>query len=84
MLRLKHDHVERDFRMGSAKVGVAITVMLLTIFIVGFLAVTFPVGSNTMQVLLYNVSGVVIFLGAANLWYSRYLKLQRAGNSSVV
>ena len=77
MLRLKHDHIERDFRMGSAKVGVVITVMLLTIFTIGFLAATFPTGSNIMQVLLYNVSGVVIFLGAANLWYSRYLKRQQ-------
>ncbi|ELT92242.1 hypothetical protein CAPTEDRAFT_211475 [Capitella teleta] len=77
MLRLKHDHIERDFRMGSAKVGVVITVMLLTIFTIGFLAATFPAGSNIMQVLLYNVSGVVIFLGGANLWYSRYLKRQQ-------
>ncbi len=80
MLRLNHDHIERDFRMGSAPVGIAITLMLLGIFITGFLAATFPVGSDLMQVLLYNVSGVVIFLGAANLWYSRYLK--RRGNTS--
>lgn len=71
-LRLKHDHLERDFRMGSAKVGIAITIMLLTIFTIGFFAATFPAGSNISQVLLYNVSGVVIFLGAANAWYSRY------------
>ena len=37
-----------------------------------FFAATFPTGSNISQVLLYNVSGVVIFLGAANAWYSRY------------
>ena len=76
MLRRNHDNITRDFRMGSANVGISITVMLLTIFTIGFLAATFPTGSNIVQVLLYNVSGVVVFLGAANLWYSRYLKKQ--------
>lgn len=78
MLRRNHDHIVRDFRMGSANVGIGITVMLLSLFIIGFLAATFPTGSDFLQVLLYNVSGVVIFLGAANLWYSFHLKKQRA------
>lgn len=76
MLRLKHDYIERDFRIGSANLGIVITIMLLTIFTIGFLAATFPAGSDITQVLLYNVSGVVIFLGAANLWYSRYRNRQ--------
>ena len=84
MLRRNHDNIARDFRMGSANVGIAITVMLLTIFTIGFLAATFPTGSNIVQVLLYNVSGVVVFLGAANLWYSRYLKKQSTITTSEI
>ena len=84
MLRRNHDNIARDFRMGSANVGIGITVMLLTLFTIGFLAATFPTGSNIVQVLLYNVSGVVVFLGAANLWYSRYLKKQSTITTSEI
>jgi len=83
MLRRNHDDIVRDFRMGSAKVGIGITVMLLCIFTVGFFAATFPAGSDIMQVLLYNVGGVVVFLGAANLWYSRYLKKQSSITNTI-
>ncbi len=74
MLRRNHEGMPRDFPMGSPTTGMAITLMLITLFIIGFLAATFPTGVDIVQILLYNVSGVAIFLGVANLWYSHYLK----------
>lgn len=82
VLRQKHDDTPREFRMGSRTTGMAITVMLLTIFTIGFLAATFPTGGDIVQILLYNVSGVVVFLGGANMWYSRYLKKTQAQGSA--
>ena len=74
VMRMNHDDLPRDFRMGSRTTGMGITMMLLTIFTIGFLAATFPTGGDIVQILLYNVSGVIVFLGSANLWYNRYLK----------
>ncbi|MFK0573551.1 amino acid permease [Endozoicomonas sp.] len=85
VLRLKYDDTPREFRMGSRTVGMGITAMLLIIFTIGFLAATFPTGGDIVQILLYNVSGVVVFLGAANMWYSRYIKrTQEQGTAQTV
>ena len=81
MMRMNHDALPRDFRMGSRTTGMAITMMLITIFTIGFLAATFPTGGDITQILLYNVSGVVVFLGSANLWYNRYLKRTRSAGA---
>ncbi|RJX69353.1 amino acid permease [Vibrio sinensis] len=73
-LRLKLDHLERDFKMGSRKVGIAAVSVLIAIFSVGFLASTFPTGADIMTILFYNVGGIVIFLGFAWWKYSQYEK----------
>lgn len=72
MLRWKFDHLERDFKMGSRQTGIAIVSMLLIIFTIGFIASTFPTGGNIAMILLYNVGGIVIFLGFAWWKYSKY------------
>ncbi|MHA7585503.1 amino acid permease [Vibrio harveyi] len=73
-LRLKLDHLERDFKMGSRITGIAAVSVLIVIFTVGFLASTFPTGADIMTIIFYNVGGIVIFLGFAWWKYSQYEK----------
>ncbi|HDM8175017.1 TPA: amino acid permease [Vibrio harveyi] len=73
-LRLKLDHLERDFKMGSRMTGIAAVSVLIVIFTVGFLASTFPTGADIMTIVFYNVGGIVIFLGFAWWKYSQYEK----------
>ncbi|MCW8327713.1 amino acid permease [Photobacterium sp. SDRW27] len=73
-LRLKLDHLPRDFKMGSRFAGIAIVSVLIGIFTIGFLASTFPTGADIMTIVFYNVGGIVIFLGYAWWKYSQYEK----------
>ncbi|GAL03914.1 hypothetical protein JCM19237_2065 [Photobacterium aphoticum] len=73
-LRLKLDHLERDFKMGSRTTGIVAVSILIAIFSVGFLASTFPTGADIMTIIFYNVGGIVIFLGFAWWKYSQYEK----------
>ncbi len=74
LLRLKLDHLPRDFRMGSRPVGIAAVSILIGIFTVGFFASTFPTGADIMTIIFYNVGGIVIFLGYAWWKYGQYEK----------
>jgi amino acid transporter len=71
-LRIKLDHLERDFRMGSRFTGIAVVSILIGIFTVGFFASTFPTGGDIMTIIFYNVGGIVIFLGYAWWKYNKY------------
>ncbi|WP_305418413.1 amino acid permease [Photobacterium leiognathi] len=73
-LRLKLDHLERDFKFGSRMTGITMVSVLIAIFTVGFLASTFPTGADIMTIIFYNVGGIVIFLGYAWWKYSKYEK----------
>ncbi|ELK5317050.1 amino acid permease [Vibrio vulnificus] len=73
-LRLKLDHLERDFKMGSRMTGIVVVSILIGIFTVGFLASTFPTGADIMTIIFYNVGGIVIFLGFAWWKYNQYEK----------
>lgn len=73
-LRLKKDDLERDFRMGSRNFGLAVTAFELVIFGVAFLAAIFPEGQDLLVTLLYNVLGIVVFMGLALWKYNRYEK----------
>ncbi len=73
-LRLKLDHLKRDFKMGSRMTGIVTVSILIGIFTVGFLASTFPTGADIMTIIFYNVGGIVIFLGFAWWKYSQYEK----------
>ena len=74
VLRLRHDGAEREFRMGSRTTGLAITVFLLAVFSFVFIAGTTPVDQALWLTLVYNVGGVVVFLGLALAWYQRYIR----------
>ncbi len=71
-LRLKLDHLPREFKMGSRTTGIAVVSVLIVLFSVGFLASTFPTGADIMTIVFYNVGGIVIFLGFAWWKYNRY------------
>lgn len=73
-LRLNKDHLERDFRVGSRKFGLALTAFLLCIFSFAFVAAIFPAGQNIALTLVYNVGGVAIFMGWALWKYNSYEK----------
>jgi len=68
VLRLRYDGAEREFRMGSRTTGLVIAVFLLAVFGFVFIAGTTPVDQALWLTLVYNVGGVVIFLGLATLF----------------
>ena len=74
VLRLRYDNAEREFRMGSRTTGLVIAVFLLAVFGFVFIAGTTPVDQALWLTLVYNVGGVVVFLGLALAWYQRYIK----------
>lgn len=78
VLRVKYDNAPRSFRMGHRTFGVVISVFLLCVFAFVFVAGTFPLGQELWLTLVYNVGGVVVFIGAALLWYQRYINRLRA------
>jgi amino acid transporter len=89
-LRMKKDNMERSFRMGGRTFGIATGFVILIIFFLSFLVSTFPEpsvimeyintgkvageGANPIFVLLYNVLGIVVFMGFAWICYRRYEK----------
>lgn len=83
VLRHRFDAAEREFRMGSRRFGLGIASLLLLIFAFVFVAGTTPVGQPLWLTLTYNVGGVVVFLGAAILWYQRYINRVRATDPEV-
>ena len=78
VLRKKFDHVAREFRMGSKALGLGVATFLLVVFAFVFIAGTIPLEQEIWLTLVYNVGGVVVFLGLAILWYERYIKRLKA------
>ncbi|AGH80903.1 oxidoreductase [Psychromonas sp. CNPT3] len=80
-LRVKLDHLPREFRMGSRRVGISTVSILIVIFTIGFFASTFPTGADILTIIFYNVGGIVIFLGYAWWKYNQYEKSQKGDES---
>ncbi|SCH82237.1 Inner membrane transporter ygjI [uncultured Clostridium sp.] len=89
VLRAKKDNLERSFKVGSRGLGIGIGVLLLILFTFVFIISsvpspadltayfngTLPEGqTNPLFVLLYNVLGLVIFLGFAQICWMKYEK----------
>lgn len=89
VLRAKKDHLERSFKVGSRSFGIGIGVLLLALFIFVFIISSIPSPdsfkayfngtleageTNPVFVLLYNVIGLVVFLGFAEICWRRYEK----------
>lgn len=93
VFRAKKEHLPRSFKVGKQKTGIVMGIMLLTFFLFAFFVSTFPSpaalmaylqtgvvaeGSmNPLFSLIYNVLGIIIFLGFAGICYRRYEKKER-------
>lgn len=77
MLRKRFDHVDRILKMGSRSFGLTVASFLLLVFAFVFIAGTIPLDQPLWLTLVYNVGGVVVFIGAALLWYQRYINRLR-------
>ena len=99
MLRWKKDDMPRDFRFGNRTVGLTAGIFLLCVFLFVFfmstvpdphliaeeLAGHLPKGTaSPIGTLLYNVLGVVIFMGVAWIYWNRYEKRERLAKSNPV
>ena len=89
-LRVKKDYLKRSFKMGNRTTGIIVGCMILTFFTIAFLISTFPSpialikyiqtgkiasgATNPLFTLIYNVSGIVIFMGFADICYQHYIK----------
>ena len=89
VLRAKKDDMERSFKVGSKNFGIAIGVLLLALFVFVFVISSIPApqdfaayfngtlaegATNPVFVLLYNVLGLIFFLGFAEICWRKYEK----------
>lgn len=89
VLRAKKEHIERSFKVGSKSLGITLGVLLLILFSFVFIISSIPSpadlsayfngtleegATNPLFVLLYNVIGLVVFLGFAQICWNRYEK----------
>lgn len=77
MLRKNFDAAPRGFRMGSRTFGLVIAAFLLVVFCFVLICGTIPLDQPLWLTLVYNVGGVVVFLGLAVIWYNRYINRLR-------
>ena len=89
VLRAKKDDMERSFKVGSRGLGISLGVLLLALFTFVFIISSIPSpeffaayfngtleagATNPVFVLLYNVLGLVIFIGFAEICWRKYEK----------
>lgn len=89
VLRVKKDDMERSFKVGSRSFGIAIGILLLALFVFVFIISSVPSpetftayfngtleagATNPVFVLVYNVVGLIVFLGFAEICWRRYEK----------
>lgn len=89
VLRAKKDDMERSFKVGSRGLGISLGVLLLVLFTFVFIISSIPSpdtfaayfngtleagATNPVFVLLYNVLGLVVFLGFAEICWRKYEK----------
>lgn len=89
VLRWKKDDMKRDFKMGNQSFGILAGGFLLVVFIFVFIMSTIPEpskiiaqingtieagSSNPITMLIYNIVGLIVFLGFAIICWKRYVK----------
>ncbi|MGL5417367.1 MAG: amino acid permease [Clostridium sp.] len=89
VLRKNKDNLQRSFKVGSRTFGIVIGYMLLFLFIFVFVISSVPApadliayingtlaegATNPWFILIYNVLGLVVFLGFAQICWMRYEK----------
>lgn len=78
--RKNFDTVKRDFRIGSRTFGMLMSGFMMVVFTFVFVTGTFPYGQEAWLTLVYNVGGVVIFIGGAVVVYERYIRRLKSTN----
>lgn len=99
VLRWKKDIMKRDFRMGKRAFGIVVGVFLLLVFAFIFfmstvpdpklmqaaLDGTLPSGqANPIMILIYNIVGLIVFLGFAWICWKRYEKRKKKRGETIV
>lgn len=89
VLRAKKDYIERSFKVGSRGLGITLGILLLGLFSFVFIISSIPSpadiaayfngtlaegSTNPLFVLVYNVVGLVVFLGFAQICWNKYEK----------
>nr|WP_286168561.1 amino acid permease [Roseburia sp. 1XD42-34] len=93
MFRVKKDDLPRTFKVGKRTTGIVMGIMLLVFFLFAFFVSTFPSPAalidyfatgvvaegamNPLFSLIYNVLGIVIFIGFAFICYKRYERKEK-------
>ncbi len=79
-IRLNHDDLERGFKMGGRKFGLAVSGMIIVIFSWIFIMAFFPYDPNNSTwwlISIWNTLGLLIFVLPMFLWYVRWEKKQK-------
>lgn len=79
-IRLNHDDLERSFKMGGRKFGLAVSGIIIVVFAWIFLMAFFPYDPSNSQwwlISIWNTLGLLIFVLPMFLWYLRYERKQR-------
>ncbi|QJC22112.1 amino acid permease [Arcanobacterium buesumense] len=72
--RKNYDHIPRRFRVGSRTFGMVMSGFMMVIFAFVFITGTLPYGQELWLTLVYNIGGVVIFIGGAMIAYECYIR----------
>lgn len=76
--RKNYDDVPRGFKIGSRRFGMGMAAFMILVFSFVFITGTLPYGQEVWLTLVYNIGGVVIFIGGAYIIYQRYINRLRA------
>ncbi|WP_172120872.1 amino acid permease [Actinomyces faecalis] len=76
--RKNYDDVPRQFRVGSRQLGMTMAGFMMVVFSFVFVTGTLPYGQDAWITLVYNIGGVVVFIGGAWIIYARYIRRLRA------
>ncbi|MDO5722175.1 MAG: amino acid permease [Actinomycetaceae bacterium] len=71
--RKNYDHIPRTFKVGNRAFGMGMALFMMIVFAFVFVTGTLPYGQELWLTLVYNIGGVVIFIGGAFIIYQRYI-----------
>ncbi|MCD4549767.1 MULTISPECIES: amino acid permease [unclassified Schaalia] len=75
--RKNYDAIPRKFRVGSRTFGMSMAGFMMVVFSFVFITGTLPFGQEVWLTLVYNIGGVVVFIGGAYVIYARYIRKLR-------
>lgn len=73
VFRYRFDNVARNFRVGSRKFGMGMAAFMIVIFTFVFITGTIPLNQPLWLTLVYNIGGVILFIGGAVIAYERFI-----------